>query len=228
MVRALLVGLVVGFVLAIPPGPIAMACLHQGLTGQTRAGVALVLGASAMDSVYALLVALASSALVGAHWDLLQHHAGARLVFQGGCCVVLVVMGFHYWRASPREEAALAQQDALAPGAASPYLHGVLMALTNLASPTFLPSLLVVMSFVHERGWVDHTVGAHVLYALGFGGGGALWFVLLLRLLSHLRAQLSPTVMTRMRRVAGGVFFLFAGLLAYHLVTTGGAHRPGG
>ena len=137
-------------------------------------------------------------------------------------------MGLHYWRAATRGEATLARQDAHAPGAASPYLHGVLMALTNLASPTFLPSLLVVMSFVQGRGWVGQTVGAHVLYALGFGGGGALWFVLLLRLLTHLRAQLSPTVMTIMRRVAGSVFFLFAGLLAYHLVTTGGAHRPGG
>ena len=47
MMTALLVGLVVGFVLAIPPGPIAMACIHQALAGQVREGVALVLGASA-------------------------------------------------------------------------------------------------------------------------------------------------------------------------------------
>ena len=75
MLTALLVGLVVGFVLAVPPGPIAMACIHQGLAGQTRAGVALVLGASVMDSVYALLAAFASSALVEALWDLIRHHA---------------------------------------------------------------------------------------------------------------------------------------------------------
>ena len=41
MVTALLVGLVVGFVLAMPPGPIAMACVQQGLAGQAREGVAL-------------------------------------------------------------------------------------------------------------------------------------------------------------------------------------------
>src|SRR5262245_34544984 len=106
MIRALLVGLAVGFVLAIPPGPIAMACIHQGLAGQTRAGVALVLGASAMDSVYALLVALASSAFVGALGDRLQPHAGAQLLLQGGGCMVLVVMGLYYWRAAARGEAA--------------------------------------------------------------------------------------------------------------------------
>jgi threonine/homoserine/homoserine lactone efflux protein len=227
MITALLVGLVVGFVLAMPPGPIAMACIHQGLAGQTRAGVALVLGASAMDSVFALLAAFASSALVGALWDLARHHAWARLVFQGGCIVVLIVMGLRYYRAPMPGEAAQEQPDH-PPGDASPYLRGVLMALTNLASPTFLPSLIFIMSLLHVRGWVGHTVGAHVLYAVGFGGGGALWFVLLLRLLSRLRAQVSPIVMQRLHRVAGGVFFLFAGLLAYHLVTTGGARLPGG
>jgi arginine exporter protein ArgO len=84
MVTALLVGLVVGFVLAIPPGPIAMACVQQGLAGQAREGLALVLGASAMDIVYALLAAFASSALVEALWGLVLHHAWVLLVQPGG------------------------------------------------------------------------------------------------------------------------------------------------
>jgi threonine/homoserine/homoserine lactone efflux protein len=34
MVTALLVGLVVGFVMVMPPGPIAMACMRQALAGR--------------------------------------------------------------------------------------------------------------------------------------------------------------------------------------------------
>jgi threonine/homoserine/homoserine lactone efflux protein len=222
MVTALLVGLVVGFVLAMPPGPIAMACVHQALAGQTRAGVALALGASVMDIVYALLAAFASSALVGALWDWVLHHAWALLAFQGGCIVVLVVMGLRYYRAITPGEAARSRPEAWGHprGDASPYGRGVLIALTNLASPTFLPSLIFAMSVVQVHGWVGHTVGAHVLYALGFGIGGALWFLLLLRALTHLRAQVSPTVMAMMYRVAGGVFLLCAALLTYTVVTT--------
>ena len=222
MVTALLVGLVVGFVLAIPLGPIAMAGVHQSLAGQTRAGVALALGASAMDIVYALLATFASSALVGALWDWVLHHAWALLAFQGGCIVVLVVMGLRYYRAITSGEAARSRPEAWGHprGDASPYVRGVLIALTNLASPTFLPSLIFAMSVVQVHGWVGHTVGAHVLYALGFGVGGALWFLLLLRVLTHLRAQVSPTVMAMMYRVAGGVFLLFAALLTYTVVTT--------
>jgi threonine/homoserine/homoserine lactone efflux protein len=222
MVTALLVGLVVGFVLAIPPGPIAMACVQQGLAGQAREGLALVLGASAMDIVYALLAAFASSALVEALWGLVLHHAWTLLAFQGGCIVVLVVLGLRYCRSTTPGDAARARPEAQdrPRGDASPYLHGVLIALTNLASPTFLPSLIFAMSLLHVRGWVGHAVGDHVMYALGFGGGGALWFVLLLRTLTYLRAQVSPTVIPMMYRVAGGVFLLFAGMLTYNMVTT--------
>jgi putative LysE/RhtB family amino acid efflux pump len=222
MVTALLVGLVVGFVLAMPPGPIALACLQQALTGQAREGLALVLGAAAMDIVYALLAAFASSALVGALWGLVMHHAWALLAFQGGCIVVLVVLGLRSCRSPTPAGAALARPETRGRQRddASPYLRGVLIALTSLASPTFMPSLIFAMSLLHVRGWVGDAIGDHVMYALGFGVGGALWFLLLLRTLTHFRAQVSPTVMPMIERVAGGVLLLFAGMLTYHLVTT--------
>jgi threonine/homoserine/homoserine lactone efflux protein len=84
MVTALLVGLVVGFVLAIPPGPLAIACISQALAGQARESVALALSASAMDIGYALLAAFASSALVGALRGLVTDNAWYLLAFQGG------------------------------------------------------------------------------------------------------------------------------------------------
>lgn len=230
MVTALLVGLVVGFVLVMPPGPIAMAGMRQALAGQTREGLALVLGAAVMDSGYALLAAFASSALVEALWDMMLHHAWTLLAFQGGCIVVLVVVGLHYCRSSRHRGAARARPEARGRlrSDVSPALSGVLLALTNLANPLFLPSLIFVMSLLQVRGWVGHAVGAHVLYALGFGGGAALWYVLLLRTVTHLRAQFSPTVLPMLARVAGGVLLLCAGLLTYTVVmTTAWSRLPG-
>jgi putative LysE/RhtB family amino acid efflux pump len=230
MVTALLVGLVVGFVMVMPPGPIAMACMRQALAGHTKEGLALGLGAAVMDSGYALLAAFASSALVEALWDMMMHHAWALLAFQGGCIVVLVVVGLHYCRSSRQGGAARARPEARGRlrGDVSPALSGVLLALTNLANPMFLPSLIFVMSLLQVRGWVGHAVGDHLMYALGFGGGAALWYVLLLRTVTHLRAQFSPTVLPMLARVAGGVLLLCAGLLTYTVVmTTAWSHLPG-
>jgi cytochrome b561 len=58
------------------------------------------------------------------------------------------------------------------------------------------------------------------MYALGFGAGGALWFLLLLRVLTRLRTQVSPTVMPRLSRLAGSLLLLFALLLTSQVVTT--------
>jgi threonine/homoserine/homoserine lactone efflux protein len=75
MVTALLVGLMLGWVLAIPPGPMAIAILRQALAGQARAGVAIALGASAMDSVSAGIAGWASSALVASFQSTMREHA---------------------------------------------------------------------------------------------------------------------------------------------------------
>src|SRR2546427_85667 len=98
MLTALLAGLVVGFVLAIPPGPIAVACIRQALEGQERAAVQLAIGASAMDIVYALMAAFASSALFVWLRSMVMTNAWSVLVFQVGCIVALVVLGLRYVR----------------------------------------------------------------------------------------------------------------------------------
>src|SRR5439155_21485824 len=153
MVTALLVGLVVGFVMVMPPGPMAMAGMGQALAGRAREGVALVLGAAAMDGGCALLAAYASSALVGALWDRMLHHAWTLLVFQGGCILMLGVVGLHYCRSSRHGGAARAPPEARVAtrGAMCPVLRGVRLALISLASPTFLPSLIFALGLLQHR-----------------------------------------------------------------------------
>ena len=141
---------------------------------------------------------------------------------------MLVVVGLHYCRSSRHGGAARARPEARGRlrGDVSPALSGVLLALTNLANPMFLPSLIFVMSLLQVRGWVGHAVGDHLMYALGFGGGAALWYVLLLRTVTHLRAQFSPTVLPMLARVAGGVLLLCAGLLTYKQIPRSSRRNP--
>jgi hypothetical protein len=102
MVTAWLVGLGLGLVLAIPPGPIAIAILRQALAGQARAGVAMALGAAAMDSVSACIAGWASSALVVSLQSTIRDHTWGLLAVQGGGIVVLVGCGLRYLRTPAR------------------------------------------------------------------------------------------------------------------------------
>ena len=133
-----MVGLVVGFVLAIPPGPIGVAVVKQAVEHKFRAGGELALGASLMDGVYALAATFASSTIVSALGDAVTKNRAASLGFQIVCVVVLVVLAVRYLRAVPssapdsaRIEAAELAQEARARrlGLARPIFVGLLMAL---------------------------------------------------------------------------------------------------
>ena len=141
MVTALLVGLGLGLVLAIPPGPIAIAILRQARAGQARAGVAMALGAAAMDSVSAGIAGWAS-------WTSSRPCRAPCGTMPGGCSpgggiVVLVGCGLRYLRTPAREVTAQARQEAQARtrSAASPTLLGVLLVLTHADQSDLPPHL---------------------------------------------------------------------------------------
>ncbi|MBL0320778.1 MAG: hypothetical protein IPP80_00060 [Ignavibacteria bacterium] len=75
MIIALLVGALVGYVLAIPPGPIGMASVRTGLRDGWRQAIKLSVGAGLLDLIYCSLAMWASSWVV----DLSVRWKGATL-----------------------------------------------------------------------------------------------------------------------------------------------------
>src|SRR5262249_26035822 len=159
-----------GFVLAIPPGPTAIAILRQALAGQARAGGAIALGGAAVGMISAGLAGGGSAAPVASLSGPGGGHGGGGRALPGGRITVLGGGGVRsLWPPArevpphPRQEAQVRTRSA-----ASPALLGVLLALAALANPTFLPTVLFLTGVVQARGWVGHDVGAPVVYALGF------------------------------------------------------------
>src|SRR5437868_362877 len=112
MLTALVVGFAVGFVLAIPPGPIAVACIKQAIDGHRERGIKLALGASTMDIIYALVAAFASSALFAGLRGMITDHGWYLLAFQVVCIIVLVVIGVRYFKPTTKDVAESAQKEA--------------------------------------------------------------------------------------------------------------------
>jgi len=231
MLTALIVGLVVGFVLAIPPGPIGIAVVKNAVEHKFREGTELAAGASLLDAIYALLASFASSTIVSALDEALTKNKTVSLAFQIVCVAVLVVMAVRYWRMaraaeaeSQRMEAAERAHRARAQrlGVAHPFVVGVVIALTNLASPTFLPSLVFVSGYLGSAGWLPGGAWSRVLFGVGFGLGSFLWFELVLRVLHRMRARLTSEVTAGMNKFASGAFVVFAVLLVIRVVAAHG------
>jgi len=226
MIGALLVGLFVGFFLSIPPGPIAVAVMKQAIDGDYRYGLKVGLGASTMDTIYSLCAIFASTAIIDTLQEALQDFAWMKLVFQLVCVVAFVIVGVRYLKPTSRKVVDTARKEeqqeerARKMGYNSPYLVGILMSIANLASPTFLPMLIAVASYLHANDLVSNDAGQCVAYGFGFGSGAALWFLVLLKTIYRWRTRLSAGFIARIYRFAGLSFIFFALLLAFNVIRT--------
>jgi threonine/homoserine/homoserine lactone efflux protein len=225
MLAALLTGLIVGFGLALPPGPIAVAVIRKALEARYKDGLHIAIAAGTMDVLFAALAAFASSAFVVTLIGSVTARPWAMLLFQLASIAVLVVLGLSYFRATRREIASTTrreqEQEARARrlGFHAPAAVGVIIAITNLATPTFLPSLVYVVAYLHAKGWLEVGPVPNLFYAIGFGSGAFLWFFILLRLLRKLRHRIPANFIGMIYRLAGVIFFLFAAFLAYYAIT---------
>jgi putative LysE/RhtB family amino acid efflux pump len=219
MILALVIGLVLGYVLSIPPGPIAVAVIKHALDGNAKSGMQLGLGASTMDTIYSLIAIFASTAIVGTLRTTIVSNPWILIGFQIAAVVTLVVLGFRYLHANSKnveksaEHEQAQEERAKKMGFKAPYLMGAMISIANLATPTFLPTLIGFAGYLHAKDLVDNSVGQCVLYAFGFGAGAALWFVTLLRVLYKWRTKLGANFISIIFRFAGWSFFLFAAIL---------------
>jgi threonine/homoserine/homoserine lactone efflux protein len=222
-----LLGIGGGFVLCIPPGPLAIAVTKHGVEGHFRPGLMLALGAALMDVVYILLSTFASSAIVLALQQLIKETVWFPLLFQIACIILLLFLGIRYSTPEQREKATqqsekaeLAQEErARELGHATPFFVGILIAVTNLASPTFLPSMITFVGFLHGTGWLQRGVLPSVFFSVGFGMGTLLWFFCVLRVLLRFRKSISQNFVSNIYRFAGATLIAFAAIIAYHAVT---------
>lgn len=225
VLTAIVVGFVVGFALALPPGPIAVAVIKQALEGRFRDGFQIAISAAGMDILYAMIAAFASSAIVSTLTDAIVAREWLMLLFQGVCVVVLIALGVRYFRATTRDVAKsreaeeVQEEKARRLGLKSPTMMGVMIAITNLASPTFIPTLVFVVGYLHANGWVESGPWSSITYSVGFGLGAFAWFSLLLRILFKLRKSIPANFIGRIYKTAGATFFVFAAIILYHVVT---------
>ena len=224
MISAVLIGIAVGFVMAIPPGPISIAVIRHGIQGKRERGGKVALGASLIDVAYAFIAAAASSAIIGEARHLVQVNGWFELSFQIICVIVLVVMGVRYFRTSPEDvqhssdDEEVKEHRAEKFGASTGFMLGILMAVMNLANPSFRPSLIAVAGFLRAEHWIDAGMTESIGYAAGFGAGVFFWFMLLLRLVMHLRTRMSATFFLSIFKFAGWTFFLFALILLVRIL----------
>jgi threonine/homoserine/homoserine lactone efflux protein len=192
-------GVVIGFSLAAPIGPVGILCVRRTLEHGVRYGLLIGVSAASCDMVSSFVAAF-GIALVSDFIALEQYWI--RLV--GG--IILLVMGYIVCRTRP-----LADKAVRAPrGHTWTLFSTALLVFTN---PLTLFAFAAAFAVIGVKNIVGYPLSGLMLVA-GVFVGSLTWFVLLARLVHSFKKKVMRAGLTLVNQVAGALLML-CGLYAY-------------
>jgi len=193
---SLISGLVLGFCLAIPPGPINFAVFEKCVHGQRRAALRIILGAVTGHAFYCLIVIIYQLST-----ELLNL---VKVFFSLAGGVFLAGLGLYYIlrRQAPPLPAAGIEPDTAHHGH---YLTGVLIALSN---PFFIVAMIAVTEVLYSIGILYLHMGNNLMFILGFQLGTFGWLWSMGHFCAHHRHHFAGS-RNRIQRYCGWAFLLF-------------------
>ena len=213
MARALALGFLVGFPIAVSPGPIFFLVLRRTLARGWRSGLVSGLGVATGDATYAALAAFGVAAVTT---FLIAERRWIGLV--GGIAIALIglqtLRGPH--PALPRERGRGGELTSPRAGERVVGTYASMVALT-LSNPSTILSFTAVFAGlgIHvAAGW-----GPALALVVGVWLGSVVWWVLLTGAASRLGERLTPAII-RGIGLASGI-----ALVGFGVVTIGAALR---
>ncbi|MCI0476292.1 MAG: LysE family transporter [Anaerolineales bacterium] len=198
----LLKGLVLGFSIAAPVGPIGVLCIRRTLAEGRAAGFVSGLGAATADAIYGSVAAFGLTVVSG---FLTSQETALRLV--GGA--FLCYLGVKTLLARPADHAATAEGNGLVGSYASTFF----LTLTN---PMTIFSFIAVFTGLGFIGGNNDLFSAAFL-VLGVFGGSAIWWLLLSGGVSLFRARFDLRALRCVNWISGIIITTFGALALWSL-----------
>jgi threonine/homoserine/homoserine lactone efflux protein len=190
--RHLLEGLVIGFSVAAPVGPIGVLCIRTSLARGMAAGFAIGMGAAAADAAYGAVAGFGMSAVsqfLVAHRRVLGIAGGLFLLYLGA-----------------RAFAGRVSEAASPNGSGLAALFASTVALT-LSNPATILSFAMLFAAAGAEAGLDTAAGAQLV--CGVFLGSAAWWAILSGTSALLRGRMTPGWTSAINRVSGAVLVGF-------------------
>ena len=197
-INFLLRGLLIGFSIAAPVGPIGVLCLRRSLAQGRLSGLVSGLGAASADAIYG---SVAGFGLAFISNFLVSQQVWLRLI--GGA--FLCYLGIRSFLAKPASQAAPAKENGLFGDYASTFF----LTLTN---PMTIISFVAIFAGLGLAGARNSYASAGVL-VMGVFLGSAAWWLILSSGVGLFREKFNPRGLEWVNRISGVIitgFGLFA------------------
>jgi threonine/homoserine/homoserine lactone efflux protein len=196
-------GLVIGFSIAAPVGPIGILCIKRTLTSGRLAGLVSGLGAATADAVYGCIAAFGLTFISS---FLIHQQSWLRLL--GGA--FLCYLGIKTFFSKPAEPSSQSNQLSLVNAYGSTFI----LTLTNPLTILSFAAIFAGLGLLDLKG----NYLSSVVIVLGVFIGSACWWILLSTGVSIFRTRFTPTGLLWVNRISGliilgfGIAALYAGL----------------
>jgi len=188
-------GLLLGFSIAAPVGPVGVLCIRRSMAGGFRSGLASGLGAASADAIYGTIAA-AGLTLIADFLISQQFWLGLL----GGA--FLFYLGIKTLTSKPVFEAANVEKTSVA----GDYFSTLLLTLSN---PMTIFSFAAIFSGMSTQALPVFRFSAFLL-VLGVFLGSAGWWLILSGSVGLLRSRVTPSILAWVNRVSGLVILGFA------------------
>ena len=193
-IHLLLQGMIMGFVVAVPVGPLGLLCINRALLMGRLCGLFSGFGVATADALAAGIAALGISLVSG---FLSDHQVILRFI--GG--IFLCYLGLKIYQTEPRQQPAASN------------VSGLLGAYVTTFLLTFSNPVTVLSFIAICAGWGIESLKGHYLAAailtIGVFIGSALWWVALFIGLTVFRDKFNMQALGWIHRVSGATIAAF-------------------
>lgn len=187
-------GLILGFSIAAPVGPIGVLCIRKTLEFGRFSGLFSGLGAACADTIYAVIAAfgltfISNFLLEGQH----------LLHFIGG--IFLLYLGWKTFRAEPNSKAKNLTHENLI----NDFISTFFLTITNPMTILSFLAVFVGLGLSNIQG--DYFQASTLVISVFLGS--ALWWLTLTEGITFFRKKVSKETMKWINRTSGSIIFLF-------------------
>ncbi len=194
-----LIGLLIGFVAAIPLGPVNVFVISQAMKRDFFHGLMAGLTAAVLDFTYCLVAILGLTQVTALmnRWLVVLKTVAAVFLF--------LIAGRLFQQSKEYKEALPAKQNT----SFSPRPMLAVLAL-YISNPSIYFFWIGQAAWVTSHGWVQDSAVNAVIFALACGSGGALWYIILTRYVSKYHHQFSARTFRTIFLVLAVILFISA------------------
>lgn len=194
----LLKGMIIGFAMAVPIGPVGVLCIRKTLTEGHARGMIIGLGAATADALYGSIAGFGLTIVS----DLIASQQFWIRLVGGG---ILLILGVRTFRAKRKQQIL----PWVGKGFLGTYVSAVILVLTNPV--TIFAFIAVFAAFGLGLG---HSMMSTWMLVLGVFMGSWLWFLILGFVATHFRKKLDAGGLKWVNKIAG-ILIILSGLAAF-------------